>query len=48
MLPASWYFGVFLGTGFHGPWLVFPFYLVIFAAVMVWKIRKEDWKEIEV
>ena len=48
MLPASWFFGVFLDAGFHGPWLVFPFYLVIFAAVMIWKIGKGDWKEIEV
>ena len=48
MLPASWYFGVFLDVGFYGPWLVFPFYLIIFALIMVWKIRQGDWKEIEV
>ena len=48
MLPASWYLGVFLDVGFYGPWLVFPFYLIIFALIMVWKIRQGDWKEIEV
>ena len=48
MLPASWYFGVFLDVGFYGPWLVFPFYLIMFALIMVWKIRQGDWKEIEV
>ena len=48
MLPASWYFGVFLDVGFYGAWLVFPVYLIIFSLIMVWKIKQGDWKDIEV
>ena len=41
-------FGVVLNLGFKAPWLLFPVYMGLFAGIMVWKISKGDWKEIEV
>jgi len=45
---GSYVFGVVLGMGFKAPWLLFPVYMGLFAGIMVWKIRKGDWKKIEV
>ena len=45
---GSYVFGVVLEMGFKAPWLLFPVYMGLFAGIMVWKIRKGDWKEIEV
>ena len=45
---GSYVFGVVLEIGFIAPWLLFPVYMGLFAGIMVWKIRKGDWKEIEV
>jgi Na+-driven multidrug efflux pump len=45
-LPASYVSGVVLGFGFMGPWMAFVIYIVLFAIIMFWKIRKGDWKEI--
>lgn len=45
---GSYILGVVLEVGFIGPWLLFPVYMGLFAGIMVWKISKGDWKEIEV
>ena len=45
---GSYVFGVVLNLGFKAPWLLFPVYMGLFAGIMVWKISKGDWKEIEV
>ena len=45
---GSYVFGVVLEFGFIVPWLLFPVYMGLFAGIMVWKIRKGDWKEIEI
>ena len=45
---GSYILGVVLQVGFIGPWLLFPVYMALFAGIMVWKINKGDWKEIEV
>ena len=45
---GSYVFGVVLNMGFKAPWLLFPVYMGLFAGIMVWKISKGDWKEIEV
>jgi len=45
---GSYVFGVVLELGFKAPWMLFPLYMGLFAGIMVWKIRKGDWKEIEV
>ena len=48
MLPLSYYLGVVLDSGFKTPWLVFAIYLVIMAIILTLKVKKGDWKEIEV
>ena len=48
MLPLSYYFGVVMKSGFKTPWVVFAFYLVIMAVILTLKVKKGDWKEIEV
>ncbi|MEE3204216.1 MAG: MATE family efflux transporter, partial [Candidatus Neomarinimicrobiota bacterium] len=45
---GSYILGVVLQVGFMGPWLLFPVYMALFAGIMVWKINKGDWKDIEV
>ncbi|MDP6260585.1 MAG: MATE family efflux transporter [Candidatus Marinimicrobia bacterium] len=45
-LPASYVSGLVLGFGFMGPWIAFVVYIVLFAIIMFWKIRKGDWKKI--
>jgi len=45
---GSYVFGVVLEMGFAAPWVLFPIYMGLFAGIMVWKIRQEDWKEIKV
>jgi len=48
MLPLSYYFGVVMDSGFKTPWIVFAVYLVIMAIILTMKVKKGDWKEIEV
>ena len=48
MLPLSYYFGVFSNMGFKLPWIVFSVYLILMAIVLTIKVKKGDWKEIEV
>ena len=44
---GSYIFGVVLGLGFNVLWLLFPVYMGLFAGIMVWKVRKGDWKKIQ-
>ena len=48
MLPVSYYFGVLNSSGFKGPWIVFAVYLLFLATILTMKVKKGDWKEIEV
>ena len=48
MLPLSYYFGIVLDSGFKMPWIVFAVYLIIMAIILTLKVKKGDWKEIEV
>ena len=48
MLPTSYYFGVLKNFGFKGPWIVFALYLLFLATTLTIKVKKGDWKEIEV
>ena len=48
MLPLSYYLGVVTGGGFKPPWIVFAIYLLLMAAILTLKVKKGDWKEIEV
>jgi Na+-driven multidrug efflux pump len=48
MLPLSYYFGVVINWGFRPPWIVFAIYLLLMAMILVLKVKKGDWKEIEV
>ena len=45
---GSYMFGVVLGLGFKALWLLFPVYMGLFAGIMIWKIRKGDWKNIQI
>ena len=48
MLPVSYYIGVVLMVGFKGPFVAFAIYLLLMAVVLSLKMKKGDWKEIEV
>ena len=48
MLPLSYYFGVVINGGFRPPWIVFAIYLLLMATILALKVKKGDWKEIEV
>ena len=45
---GSYVFGVVLGLGFKALWLLFPVYMGLFAGIMVWKVRRGDWKKIQI
>jgi Na+-driven multidrug efflux pump len=45
---GSYFFGFYLGMGFKILWVLFPLYMGLFALIMIWKVRKGDWKRIEV
>ena len=45
---GSYVFGGVLGLGFKALWLLFPIYMGLFAGIMIWKIRKGDWKNIQI
>lgn len=47
-LPGSYFFGVVFGYGFLAPWIFFGSYITLFAVAMVWKVQRDDWKEIEI
>ena len=48
MLPVSYYIGVVLMVGFKGPFIAFAIYLLFMAVILSLKMKKGDWKEIEV
>jgi len=48
MLPVSYYIGVVLEVGFKGPFIAFSIYLFLMAVILSLKMKKGDWKEIEV
>ena len=48
MLPVSYYIGVVLTVGFKGPFVAFAIYLLLMAVILSLKMKKGDWKEIEV
>ena len=48
MLPVSYYAGVVLGGGFKSPFIAFAIYLFLMAIILYLKMKKGDWKEIEV
>ena len=48
MLPVSYYVGVVLMVGFKGPFVAFAIYLLFMAVILSLKMKKGDWKEIEV
>ena len=43
---GSYFFGFYLGFGFKILWVLFPLYMGLFATIMVWKVKKGDWKTI--
>ena len=45
---GSYVFGVVYGFGFKVLWILFPIYMALFALIMIWKVKKGDWKNIEV
>jgi putative MATE family efflux protein len=45
---GSYFFGVYLSFGFKTLWVLFPVYMGLFASIMIWKIRKGDWKTIKI
>jgi len=48
MLPFSYYTGVVLGGGFKSPFIAFAIYLFLMAIILSLKMKKGDWKEIDV
>ncbi len=48
LLPAAYFTGITLNWGFIGVGATLALYLVLFAAIMVWKVSKGDWQYIEV
>ena len=48
MLPVSYYAGVILNIGFKAPFVTFAVYLCLMAIILLIKVTKGDWKEIEV
>ena len=48
MLPVSYYIGVVLMVGFKGPFVAFAIYLLLMAVILSLKMKKGDWKDIEV
>ncbi len=48
LVPLAWVLGIVLGWGLVGIWLAASIYVVVLAAIMVWKFRSGDWKNIAV
>jgi putative MATE family efflux protein len=47
-LPISYVLGVKMGIGFWAPWSALSMHIILFTVIITWKIKKGDWKEIEV
>lgn len=46
-IPLAFLFGIVLNGGINGAWLSLPFYLILYAAIMVWRFKKGAWKNIK-
>jgi Na+-driven multidrug efflux pump len=46
LVPIAWLFGITLGYGLMGIWGAATIYIVLLAAIMTWKFKSGDWKEI--
>jgi putative MATE family efflux protein len=46
LVPLAWFLGMTLKLGLVGIWSAALVYVVLLTAVMVWKFRSGDWKEI--
>ena len=44
---GTYVFGVVLNFGFMVPWFLFPVHMSLFTGIMIWKIRRGDWKTID-
>ena len=47
-LPISYFIGVKMEVGFLAPWAALSIHIILFAFIVTWKIKKGEWKEIEV
>ncbi len=47
-LPVSYFLGIKTEMGFWAPWIAIPLHIVLFSFIITWKVKKGDWKEIEV
>ena len=47
-LPISYFLGVKAEAGFWVPWAAVSVQIVLFSLIVSWKVRKGEWKEIEV
>jgi Na+-driven multidrug efflux pump len=47
-LPLAYLFSVVLAGGIVGAWLSLPFYLVLYALLMVWRFKHGSWKHVKV
>ena len=47
-LPISYFLGVKAEAGFWAPWAAVSVQIGLFSLIVSWKVRKGEWKEIEV
>lgn len=47
-IPACYLTAVVMEAGILGAWISFALYIFLYAAILLWKIRRGDWKRIRV